>query len=211
MIQVDQFLRIGGSHKVCEDYILSGMDPIPHIILADGCSSSRNTDMGARILCHLAKQYIKYHHNTLDITDYEKMGYWIIHNAETTARHLGLNPSSLDTTLIVSVCVNGSIVTLFFGDGYMMVEYLSGEKMIYGIDFKPINAPYYLSYKLDANKDELYHQMKNEMVITSYVKGEDKTIALNQSYDSRYTPTINTESIRSLTIFSANFSGFGNL
>jgi hypothetical protein len=60
MIQTDIFRRIGATHAVCEDYIIEGNKPFPFIILADGCSTAKNTDMGARILCHLAKQYVMY-------------------------------------------------------------------------------------------------------------------------------------------------------
>ena len=102
MIQTDTFLKIGDQHKVCEDYIIEGFLPVPFIILADGCSSSRDTEMGARILCHLAKQYLYYRGCDLYELDYHKMGSWVIHNAELTVRHLGLRAECLDATLIVS-------------------------------------------------------------------------------------------------------------
>ena len=59
-MQVDTFSKIGKTHKICEDYILSGTKPFPYIIISDGCSSSEGTDMGARLLCFLAQQYIRF-------------------------------------------------------------------------------------------------------------------------------------------------------
>ena len=58
-IHIDHLLKKGKTHKICEDYIISGYNPAPYIILSDGCSSSKNTDVGARVLCHVAKQYLE--------------------------------------------------------------------------------------------------------------------------------------------------------
>ena len=74
MISTDIFLEIGAQHKICEDYIVHGDDPVPYIILADGCSTADDTEMGARILCHLAKQYIRYQRGTSLNLDYHKTG-----------------------------------------------------------------------------------------------------------------------------------------
>ena len=54
MIRTDTFIEIGSQHKVCEDYIIAKDN---YIILADGCSRSENSDMGARILCYMAQQF----------------------------------------------------------------------------------------------------------------------------------------------------------
>ncbi len=82
MINIDTFLKIGDQHKICEDYIIQGTDQVPLLILSDGCSSSDNTEMGARILCYLAKQYLFYRAGYLHDLDYYQMGLWVIHNAE---------------------------------------------------------------------------------------------------------------------------------
>ena len=42
-LNLDTFIEIGDQHKVCEDYIIMGNDPVPFIVLSDGCSKARVT------------------------------------------------------------------------------------------------------------------------------------------------------------------------
>ncbi|MBC8139363.1 MAG: protein phosphatase 2C domain-containing protein, partial [Fibrella sp.] len=56
MTQSDAAFAIGKTHKVCQDYALTGdaHATIPTVWLSDGCSSSPHTDIGARLLTHVA-------------------------------------------------------------------------------------------------------------------------------------------------------------
>lgn len=203
MINVDHFIHIGDSHKVCEDYALSGMDPIPHVIVSDGCSSSRNTDVGARILCYLARQYINYRHDVFEF-DQEEMGYWIIHNAETTARHLGLNKSALDATLIVAVANDFYVDVFFFGDGYALFD-----NWIHSVEFGPSNAPYYLSYKLDSERNDAYHSMKNEIIIRRHTLNDTHIVQRgNLAYDKYFHLRKARRTISTASIFSDGVASF---
>ena len=152
----DTFIEIGGTHKVCEDYIIQTViNGCPVIVLSDGCSSSSNTDMGARILCHLAKQYLN-RFQTLDDISYEKMGLWVIHNAELIVRQLGLNLECLDATLIVSILNNNTVNTFIYGDGTILFKN-QDQIDIVSISFTK-NAPYYLSYLIDDYKADIYSE-----------------------------------------------------
>ncbi len=170
MLNTDTFLKIGDSHIVCEDYIISGNDPVPFIILADGCSSSDNTEMGARILCHLAKQYLKYRGDDLYDLNYHKMGNWIIHNAELTARQLGLKVGCLDATLIISYELDGTVYVYMYGDGSVIFKKNDGMIQVNAIEFSN-NAPYYLSYLIDDFRGEIYYQNKNQKVMEMTIDG----------------------------------------
>jgi hypothetical protein len=165
-MQIDTFLTIGKTHKVCEDYILSGTDPIPYIILADGCSSSKGTDMGARLLCYLAQQYIRFRAGDVDFApDHNEMGLWIIHNAELVAKQLGLQHNALDATLIVAyqqVPLN-MVRVLMYGDGCVVYFDENGYK--FGeVDYSQ-NAPYYLSYQISPERDKAFYEMKQKKII----------------------------------------------
>jgi len=186
MLNTDIFLKIGDSHKVCEDYIIQGSTPVPFIILSDGCSSSNNTEMGARILCHLAKQYLQYRGDNLYDIDYHKMGNWIIHNAELTARQLGLKISCLDATLIVSYELDGTVFVHMYGDGAVVVKYTDGFIQVDRMEFTN-NAPYYLSYLIDEYRDEVYHLNNNEK--TYYIDFSDGRMPFSQmmAYDCKMT------------------------
>jgi hypothetical protein len=170
-MNTDTFIEIGKQHKICEDYIISGVKPVPFIILSDGCSSSKNTEMGARILCYLAKQYLDYRKNKLYNLNYKKMGNWIIHNAEMSARQLGLDTTSLDATLIVSFLIEDMLSIYIYGDGCIVLRN-DMDTVIKTIEFSD-NAPYYLSYLVDDYRFGLYRERKPHRIIKSeYSNGE---------------------------------------
>lgn len=158
-MNIDHFLKIGDNHKMCEDYIISGVDPLPHVILSDGCSSSDNTEMGARLLCYLAKQYLSHRQGI----DYDMLGNWVIYNAEMLAKNLGLSNSCLDATLIVAVEIEKVIIVIMYGDGFVITKrkYSNdtiGYTHIRKVKYKE-NAPFYLSYELDAEKTTKYFEL----------------------------------------------------
>jgi len=205
MIATDIFLEIGSQHKVCEDYIIQGSKPEPFIILADGCSSSDDTEMGARLLCHLAKQYLRYRADDLHDIDYKKMGRWIIHNAEMTARQLGLKISCLDATLIVSYFIDNTIYVKMYGDGMVVIK--RGDTIEYfTVDFSN-NAPYYLSYLVDDHRHELYHDLGNDLTITTNCGGYEPMIS-TYAYDFPFEYTWNANEIDGLFIASDGLSSF---
>jgi len=186
-ISLDTFIEIGDQHKICEDYILQTFDPIPAIILSDGCSMSNNSEMGARILCYLAKQYLKYRGVDAEPLNYHKMGTWIIHNAELIAKQLGLNSSALDATLIVAYYMKNIDKTIiyFYGDGCLILKDESGI-ILKSVDYlkmngDPSNSPYYLSYLINDKSNKNYKDLKLfKQVSTIY---EDGT---NTKYDAEY-------------------------
>lgn len=183
MIKIDKILKIGKSHKVCEDYIISGHDPYPYIILSDGCSSSEDTDVGARILCYLARQYLLNYELAVSI---EHMGNWIIYNAEVTARQLGLKKSCLDATLVISRIINNCVDVCFYGDGFVVFVDKVGKVIIHEVEYTK-NAPYYLSYNIDPKRDEAYHDLKTEVINTvSFSDSELKPTVFKYAYSRRH-------------------------
>ena len=204
-MNTDTFIEIGKQHKICEDYIISGVKPVPFIILSDGCSSSKNTEMGARILCYMAKQYIQYRKSELPHLDYRKMGNWVIHNAEMSARQLGLDITSLDATLIVSFILNDIIKIYIYGDG-CVVLHNNMETVIKTIDFSD-NAPYYLSYLVDDYRAGLYRERRPHRIIRSeYSNGE---IYCNEDpYDEPVDIQLNINNYDSMLITSDGLQSF---
>ncbi len=53
---LDSFFSMAKQHAVCQDYAIGGMLPSPFLVLCDGCSSSNNSDVGARILAISARK-----------------------------------------------------------------------------------------------------------------------------------------------------------
>lgn len=157
-ITVDQFSKIGKSHKVCEDYIISGISPFPYMILADGCSSSSHVDVGARLIAHAALKILE--RNLYDdiVSEHELISrcYMIINEVDLASRTIGLPESSLDATLIMTWVEAESINTLWIGDG-LVIKKLGQNPPIYAqVSFEK-NCPFYLSYflsrkRLDAHR-----------------------------------------------------------
>jgi len=210
-ISLDTFLKIGHNHKICEDYVLSGMTPTPYIIISDGCSSSTNTEMGARLLCYLAKQFMVL--KDIKCSTYEQMGTWIINNAEMTARQLGLNPSSLDATLIVSYYneTTNEIITRFYGDGYLIGISKKDKVVIFGQKFTD-NYPYYLSNKIDPKRANAYHNMKIDLILSNLLFGDDtgKITYSVRAYDFENQIHMNLSDNKLIMICSDGLESFYN-
>lgn len=189
MLKIDTFSEIGSQHKICEDYCIQQTDPFPLLILSDGCSSSRDTDMGARIICHLTKQYMLQNKNFIDKITPQQLGDWVIHNAQLAAKNLGLTEECLDATLIVAYHVpKDNCVRIFmYGDGDIIHQDSQGNIYRYNINYTP-NAPYYLSYKINYFRNVEYYKMK-----------VDKTLLLNGvvtdtiAYDNPYVMNISLD------------------
>lgn len=183
-LNIDNFLEIGASHKICEDYIISGDDPVPYIILSDGCSTANNSEMGSRILCHLAKQYLKYRQDDLDNIDYWKLGTWVIHNAELIARQLGLSSSCLTATLTVAYYIDNQIRIMMYGDGSIITVDTDGTIHVTSVEYKN-NSPYYLVYLIDQGRGDMY-QKNNPTKYINYIHGDTEPYIVDQLYK---TPT----------------------
>jgi len=215
MINTDSFLQIGSSHSVCEDYILTGDSKLKYVILADGCSSSPKTEMGARILCYLARQYLKYYRFNDSSSDfglnYDTMGSWIIHNAEMIARQLGLSKTSLDSTLMISFLDphDPSTVNIFiYGDGFVVLVPKHGSLRIWEIEFKPENMPFYLSYLIDPVRKSVYHSKKVSKFFTeSYIPNNPSSV-VEFAYDHKIEFQISMEDYKALLLFSDGLKSF---
>jgi len=190
MINLDTFSKIGSQNKICQDYCIAEIEPFPYLILSDGCSSSLNTDVGARIICHLAKQYLFYNRNYLNKITQESLGNWVIHNAQLVAKQLDLNEDCLDATLIVcypySTRGKNFFKVIIYGDGYIIFKSPNNTYNTISVNYKP-NKSYYLSYKLNYGRNETYYQMKITKKIIYDVPFESKPPAsVEIAYDSPF-------------------------
>lgn len=206
MKSVDHFLRIGTSHKVCEDYIISSEKPFPFVILSDGCSSSVDTDMGARILTHLTKQYLINETKFLDVMliDYNYiMANWIIHNSDNLRKSMGLNQSCLDATLLILYIFDGIIYVYIYGDGFLITVDHQNQISFYEISFKN-NAPYYLSYRIDAERNRIYNATEPQKIVTSHNE------LFSAAYTHPFTEVLPVNNYKGVFIASDGLSSFIN-
>jgi len=215
---------MGNSHSVCEDYALSGKinDHIHYVIVCDGCSSSDNVDVGARIIAHSTKEFLKMNYKSVSkINDTGNivriaLQNYILSCAFVAGKQMGLNSNFLDSTLVVAIS-DGIITRSFiFGDGGVIVRNVSGAISYYRMEFNS-GAPFYISYLLDKPRREAYiEEYGSEYVFEKYtetflgVNSENTTRIHDIDYNNFPYPCYEscTDDIQSISVVSDGIHSF---
>ena len=174
---LDSFFIIARQHMVCEDYAVASLHPNPHLIMCDGCSTSPNTDIGARILAMSAQRFLKEHFKISAQTclSYYELGYGTINTAKQIIELLELDISCLDATLMIAVPFRDVLQVYVYGDGYVTAVNASDELVYTNIAYEQ-NMPYYLSYWIDEERKSLY---------LLYNRGGEKVVTLTKCYNDQ--------------------------
>ena len=159
---------MGHGHEICEDYAVSGSS---YVLIADGCSSAANSDVGARLLVHRAKHVINYYNKEL-LENYDRFGNSIISWAKSYSESMGLPKSSLDATLLAAFVLEDNLVIRIYGDGVFQVN-LPGRKETCVVNY-PLEKPYYLSYKLSPKNTALLIAKQPVKTIKTYTEIDGK-------------------------------------
>ena len=206
MINADSHFSIGQSHLVNEDYAISGNDPFPYLIIADGCSSSEDTDIGARLLVMGAKEYLLNHTNTSSIPNPNEIGLYAAMKAEAAARITNINVNAIDATLIVAFVKGNTAYVYMYGDG--TITYIDINDQVHNVDVNySHNAPFYPSYLVDKARSEQYRALSAEAYKTVHINNDcrDEGITI---------PTViklPTDILKILMIASDGVSSFVNI
>ena len=183
-MKIDTFLEKGCSHHICEDYIKYDKD-LDMLSLSDGCSSSPDTDIGARVL-------VIGSFNTFSSFFNFENGYFIDYIYELYRTLISKNiahQNPLDATLISYFPYIGKVV--FFGDGIFFTKDNQGNINLYQVEYES-GAPFYLSYNLSINRTQTYFKEfgnYKKYIITNGVKMEcpiDKPVILNNIADVQF-------------------------
>lgn len=140
MPHADCFFAIGKTHKVCQDYARCSRKEDTRIqaVLADGCSTAPDTDIGARCLV-LASDLPRFND--------------ILMVADRGRQALFLHPLSLDATLLRLRAVEGRILVEVSGDGVVAMRRKDGLLESWHFEY-PDGYPGYLSYAQDDARME---------------------------------------------------------
>lgn len=168
-MHADAFFAIGSSHLVCQDYARAGAvarengAAVPYAIVADGCSSSPDTDFGARLLTAAAVRCLG------DREHFDPA--WTIREAARAA-DASVGRQCLDATLLVAYPVPGGGVRVrVCGDGVVVARRRGGRVAVWEIGFAT-GAPGYLSYLLDEQRLARYlRQGHGERLVTAWEDG----------------------------------------
>lgn len=147
-MNIDKFIKMGHSHNLFEDAVITNSETTPYLIVCDGCSNSENTHIGSHLLAMSAKI-------ELDTNGYsDNMKDSIIFRARSMADVMGLDYSSLDATLLIAYVSGDKVLIQMHGDGCLY--YKENEvKHTYKIQYFE-NMPYYMSYLLNKNRNKSY-------------------------------------------------------
>lgn len=155
----DHYFTGKNRHKPCEDYAFSGLEPVPYLLIADGCSSSPGSHIGAMLLTLAARAHIRKHFAGPDPQTepgYDAFGNAVIHCAASMADSLTLPYPVLDATLLVALLLGDTVYAYVYGDGMVAARRRSdGALRAAEVHFET-NAPYYLSYRLDEARNDRY-------------------------------------------------------
>lgn len=214
-MNIDSFMTIGGSHYICEDYIRHGVDPVPYVILSDGCSSSKDTDIGARLMVTKAHEMLVYLATGYDHFRFNKfpryyikraIDFFLVQKLQRTCELLNVPQTVLDTTLILAFKLLDKIHVVIHGDGNIVWVQENNNIFIENYSYEQ-NMPYYLSYKLNAKNMDHYLNLQNNKLKKKLMKNNDVQIesVCGEGYGIS---TFNMEDLKSLFITSDGIETF---
>ena len=172
-MNADAIFHMGKPHTVCQDYARAGktQDGRVYALLSDGCSSSPDTDIGARLLVLAAEHDISPPNRwALDPT--------VIELADRYLTMGGLKRNCLDAT-IISLVQQGmarlDVTASIAGDGVIAAIQHDGKLRVWDIAF-PSGAPGYLTYFLDLDRQAVYKNGHGKRILTETIDGEMGTV-----------------------------------
>jgi hypothetical protein len=142
-MNTDSGIQIGSTHSLCQDYVIArnGSANDSFVILADGCSSSPDTDIGARLLVKAAEKIF----TEQGIDDVEQLHKAAARLALDWAAAIGVRAQSVDATLMTAHVSGEELIIACSGDGVIVLESQNGAVDLYVIS-SPSGYPFYPCY-----------------------------------------------------------------
>ena len=120
LVATDCVYAMGYGHRVCQDYARSGPG---YVIVSDGCSGAKDSDVGARLLVLAAERAI---HCFKEPDDAESFVAQAVGMAAASVRAMSLKEDCLDATLMILKVVKDAVWAIIYGDGFLVYR-LRGE------------------------------------------------------------------------------------
>ena len=172
----DAITKTGKAHTKCDDSSLSFKDEsYAWAIISDGCSSSQDSDIGSRLLvniCNIVIEKMKTNFNSFSDQIYtESIKNLCREHVDFLAKY-GISNTLFDATLgiIYANNITRNFEVSLIGDGTILAIKKDGSYEWKQISFRD-GAPYYLSYKLDEQRDE---RLKETYDMTRIIVNSDK-------------------------------------
>ena len=148
-MNADSVFKIGATHAVCQDYVIAGNEGTnsssanagSYVILSDGCSSSPNSDIGARLLVKAMDQALS-GNATREV---EELHRGSALTALDWAELIGVPSEAVDATLMTAHVCGDELIVACSGDGVIVLESNAGVLDVYAIS-SPSGYPFYPAY-----------------------------------------------------------------
>ncbi len=151
-MKTDSIALTAHGKVICQDVARHGKN---YIIVADGCSSSPHSEVGAMLLAMTARNFLE-----SGLTP-KNFGDAVIYQAFATSRVLGLPDSAMDATLIIGYETDELFRVLVYGDGVVWhraeIEtdwHLHVHETFGSMNGRAVSLPYYPSYKLNQRRSD---------------------------------------------------------
>lgn len=164
-LSFDCYSEIGQTHKDNQDFSVVGDESCPFIVVSDGCSGAKHSDIGSRVLSLSAAKNMResFPENPKELSFLGTKSIW---RASSIINSLGLDRSCLDATLLIAIIIDGHIHFRLWGDGNIYYKYKDKDLSWINVSYTP-EIPYYPSYELD---DELNDRYKRKVLQKEIVK-----------------------------------------
>ena len=221
----DCAIYTGKAHSICEDYArVIDMNECSYAIISDGCSSSKDSDVGSRILSLCIEKVLKTSAYTLFYMcknggDYElnHIKYWL-KSVNLSRINMGLKTEAIDATLIlaeVDTCKNRYCIK-FFGDGVAAIGFKDGSIDIVSIEY-PSGYPFFINYYLDEGRFKQWMEYANDCTLKKYSIIENKCkihcVSCAKLVNNISSPYLmgSTKNLKFISIMSDGVSSFSKL
>lgn len=211
---LDSYVEIGNTHNICQDYVLHGtVGEIPFIAVSDGCSSSKFTDIGSRLLTLSFKRALVDFANlpmTNQMTEREIFDFIhsrLLFRLQYNLESLALKSSVADATMLFAFVFDNRLFTKMYGDGHVVYRHVNGQQEQIQRHYSG-NNPYYISYQLDYLRNKAYDPSTElTQTVTKFPDVSEHTHN-KVPYNAPYEEVRPISEIQSISLFSDGIESY---
>lgn len=188
-IITDSHYLIGKSHLTCDDYAIHGDN---YIMIADGCSGSKQSELGARLNALAFRSLLKEFRESFD---YEEFGNAMAIRVNAYRIMLGLESECTDATAVGAYIDENSKVNIFmYGDGVFFYKFKTMDEVFFVTASYKDETPYYLSYWWDGARRKMYEEYAARHLDFPVIVTESELLAgISQVTEQSYKAKISTQ------------------